>query len=128
MSTKILLGVGSVLAEPAPGLSAEVAGRNHVLQADSWAEALSVFGTQTIEGVKVGVESIEVAQFERTHGVVEGKFARAIDVLSGGETLLEHMQRFKSDDRRDAARQEQTFRPPSDLAFLPSFGVIGHPG
>ena len=63
-------------------------------------EPVAVGLGQAVERVQIGVQAVEVAELERTHGEVEAELDRGVDVLGAGEALLEHAQALQAQDRR----------------------------
>src|SRR5260370_492259 len=84
-----------IVVEPATGLAAKVARRDHVPQQRRRSEArLLEFVEQDVGDEEGGVQTDVVEQCEWTHRVAGAEHHPDVDVFLRGEALLEHAHRF----------------------------------
>src|SRR5690606_34387685 len=103
---ELSFGIFAVVVEALPGLPAQPTRFDHVV--DQWCglEAIAVTFFECREDVVEGVETVEVTELERAHGMVEPQAHRLVDVLDGTQAGFEYPDALEPQGRRDPAGQE----------------------
>src|ERR1051326_174246 len=100
------MSVFRVLVDAAPRLAAESPGGHVLLQQRAGTELLAEGALQEPEDREARVEAYEVHELERAHRVIETELERRVDIACTRDTLLQHVERFVTDHRVDATRDE----------------------
>src|SRR6266403_4392095 len=95
-----------ILVDSAPVLPSQPPGLQVLHEQRSRTIFFAKCFVEVFEYLKPGVETDQVHQFERAHGMIKTKLERFVDVRSRGNPLLQHKKGFVAYHRIDAAGDE----------------------
>src|SRR5262245_26574763 len=101
-----LRGSACVIVDAAPDLAAQASGLDVLDEERGRAVLLAERTVQIFEDAETRVQTHQIDHLEWSHGMIEAELQCLVDIARRRDACLEHVERFVSDERVDARRDE----------------------